>query len=261
MNNNRQNNRPANGNPPPNPLTFADKARLIVAGFIGGVMTPMIQPLQEFLRSHRFPSEFGLDYWLVGAALGVLGAVMVWLLKETDVKKAIALGLSLPAFFTSLGGAVQNTSAPVGTGTRAAAIDRSNGAATASFFVTSAYAQPSPTPTATSSTRSLKVNLVTPAFACKLEMLDANGNVIATRDVSAAELSPLTLPWPDAATAIRVSTGAASSTKNLTAPAGQTLEVSIRGEGFRRKFNVAQVFGKAPDFVPDQISIELNVHP
>jgi hypothetical protein len=80
------------GNPPQNLPSFADKTRFIVAGFIGGLMTPMIQLLQEFLKSHRFPSEFGLGYWLVGAALGVLGAIMVWLLKDTDAKKALALG-------------------------------------------------------------------------------------------------------------------------------------------------------------------------
>src|SRR5712691_5664350 len=114
---------PGGANSPQNPGSFADKARLITAGFIGGLMTPMIQPLQEFLKSHRFPSEFGLGYWLVGAALGVLGAVMVWLLKEADVKKALVLGLSLPAFFTSLGGAVQNTGAPITTATHGASID------------------------------------------------------------------------------------------------------------------------------------------
>jgi hypothetical protein len=185
----------------------------------------------------------------------------VWLLKETDVKKALVLGLSLPAFFTSLGGAVQNTGAPITTAAHGASIDGRSAAGIVSFFVASAYAQPSPPPTAASPARSLRVNRATPAFAYKLEMLDARGNVISTFDVKAAEPSPLTLPLPDSATAVRVTAGGASLTKNFNATPGQTVEVSLRGESFRRKFDVAQVFGKAPDFVPDQILIEVNVRP
>jgi hypothetical protein len=238
-----------------------DMVRLITAGFIGGLMTPMIQPLQEFLKSHRFPSEFGPGYWLVGAALGVLGAVMVWLLKETDVKKALVLGLSLPAFFTSLGGAVQNTGAPITTAAHGASIEGRGAAGIVSFFVTSAYAQPSPSATAASPARSLKLSRAAPAFAYTVDMLDARGKVISTFDAKAAEPSPLTLPLPDSATAVRVTAGGASLTKNFNATPGQTVEVSLRGESFRRKFDVAQVFGKTPDLVPEQLSAEINVRP
>ena len=252
---------PGGGNPPQNPASFADKARVIIAGFVGGLVTPMIQPLQEFLRSHRFPSEFGLGYWLVGAALGILGAVMVWLLKETDAKKALALGLSLPAFLNSLGNAVQNTDAPVTAAARAASVEDRNAAGIASFFISSAYAQPSPSASVASPARSLKVERAAPAFAYKLEILDGAGKVISTTDVKAADPSPLTLPLPDGATALRVTAGAASSTNNLNATAGQTVDVSLQGESFRRKFDVAQVFGKAPDLVPDKISVEIKTHP
>src|SRR5713226_3083696 len=98
----------SNGNVPPqagaNSPPPVDIRRIIVAGFIGGLMTPLIQPLKEFLAFHHTPSDFGIGYWILGFGLGVLGSVMVWLLNETDVKKALILGLSLPAFFTTVGG-------------------------------------------------------------------------------------------------------------------------------------------------------------
>src|ERR1700736_5999995 len=94
----------SNGNVP----AQAGPIKILAAGFIGGVMTPLLSPLKEMLASHRTPSDFSFAYWILAVVLGVLGLVMVWVLSETDVKKALVLGLSLPAFFTSVGGAVQN---------------------------------------------------------------------------------------------------------------------------------------------------------
>src|SRR2546422_105064 len=85
--------------------------RLIVAGFTGGVIAPMLHPLNAFLASHQVPSDFTVGYFLFSLGLGVVGAVIVWLFDETDIKKALVLVVSLPAFLNTLGGAVLNTGA------------------------------------------------------------------------------------------------------------------------------------------------------
>ena len=267
----------SNNNPLPNPPPAGDSLnnpsatwerkdapRLLVAGFIGGLATPLILPVQEFLRSHHYPSEFSLSYWLLGAVLGVVGAVMVWLLKETDVKKALMLGASLPAFFTSLGGAVQNSGgnlSAAGNGiTTSVSIEEGVADKMGSFFVTSSYAQPIPSPTATTSTRSVNVTRTAP-FAYKLELLDARGNVIAPpREVKVIESSPVKLTLPDNAAAIRFTAGDAVSTQNITAKHGEAMDVTLQGEGLRRKFDVGQVFGKAAELVPDRLKIDARAH-
>ena len=210
----------SNNNPLPNPPPTGDSLnnpgarwerkdapRLLVAGFIGGLATPLILPVQEFLRSHHYPSEFSLGYWVLGAVLGGVGALMVWLLKETDVRKALMLGASLPAFFTSLGGAVQNSgpnlSAAVNGITTPTSREEGVADKMVSFFVTSSYAQSTPSSTATTSARSVSVSRTAP-FAYKLELLDARGNVIAPpREVKVLESSRVKLTLPDSAAAIR----------------------------------------------------------
>lgn len=241
-----------------------DTARLLVAGFVGGLMTPMIQPIQEFLKSHHYPSDFGIGYWLIGGALGVLGAVMVWLLKETDVKKALILGLSLPAFFTSLGGALQNSGGDKASPTPGTVVNtfiEKGAAGLLSFFVQSASAQPAPSPGPSASSLSVKVSRAG-EFSYKLESIDAKGNVLSTPlEVKAADLSPVTLALPDKAVALRFTAGDTSWTQSLNAKPGEKVEVTLKGEGLRRKFDVAQVLGKAPELVPNRLSAEVRVRP
>jgi hypothetical protein len=267
-NNNPSQNLPPGGGSPGNAAATwgpKDTARLLVAGFLGGLMTPMIQPIQELLKSHHYPADFGAGYWLIGAALGVLGVVMVWLLKETDVKKALILGLSLPAFFTSLGGALQNSGGyKVSTTTPTvinASIAERGAAGILSFFATSAYAQPVPTPISAASARSLKVTREG-EFAYRLELLDDKGNVTSTPlDVKASESLPVTLALPDNAVGLRFTAGAAVASQAFNAKSGQTVDVTLKGEGLRRQFDIAQVLGKTPDLVPDKLSAEVNVRP
>jgi hypothetical protein len=261
MNNNNPNPPPGGGSPNNAAITWGprDTVRLLVAGFVGGLMTPLIQPLQEFLKLHHYPSDFGAGYWLIGAALGALGAVMVWLLKETDVKKALVLGLSLPAFFTSLGGALQNSGGDKTSATVTnASIEERGAAGILSFFVTSAYAQPAPSPIAVASARSLKVTREG-EFAYRLELLDDKGNVISTPlDVKASESSPVTLPLRDNAVGLRFTAGSAVASQGFNAKSGQTVDVTLKGEGLRRQFDIAQVLGKTPDLVPERLSVTLN---
>ena len=243
----------------------SDKFRILVAGFIGGVAMPAIQPIQTFLKTHHYPSEFSLSYWIFGFVLGGVGLILVWLLKETDVKKALALGASLPAFFTSLGGAVQNDqklneAAPKVT--MGAPVEGSWAGGVSSLFVSTAVAQTTPTatpaPSLTPSKRTASITRTAP-FAYQLEILDADGKVIGQpREVNALVPSPLKVPLPDNAASLRFTTnGGGSWTQKLDRATGE-IEVTLTGEDFRRRFDVQQLFGKTPDLVPNRLKAEAS---
>ena len=233
-----------------------DMRRVVVAGFIGGLMTPMIHPLNEFL-AHK-PSDFGAGYWFLGAGLGVLGAVLVWLLEETDVKKALALGLSLPAFFMSLGGAVQNTGEQRPGTTEES---RSLGHPVGMFSLPStAYAQE---PTSTAPTagpkRSVEISIDGQPFAYSVEILDAQGKVIGdTLNVTKAGSLLVAKPLSESAAALRFTAGGQSLTKAFDGKDGYTVEVTLLGTSFTRKFGVAQVLGKIPDLAPTGLAARIR---
>jgi hypothetical protein len=239
-----------NGNSDDSVWSRKDTLRLLVGGFFGGLATPLILPVQEFLRSHHYPSSFSLGYWGLGFVMGIIGAVMVWLLKETDIKKALILGASLPAFFANLGGAVQN-GGKIGEMQSTGIADQ-----IASIFISSAYAQGTPSPTATPETRTVEVTRTAP-FAYKVELLDSQGHVVATpREIKTNDSSEVKLALPINATTIRFSSGDAVLTKAISEKAGGTTSVTLRGEGLERKFSAQQLFGKTVELVPEHLHID-----
>jgi hypothetical protein len=242
-----------------------DEKRALVAGFFGGIATPAIQPIQTFLKTHHYPSDFSVGYWIFGVVLGAVGLVLVWLLKETDVKKALALGASLPAFFTSLGGAVQNDQKLSEAGPKVtieAQVEKSWADGVSSLFVSTAVAQTTPiatpAPSVTKSKRTASITRTAP-FAYQLEILDAEGKVIGqAQEVNALVPSPLKVPLPDNAASLRfTANGGGSWTQKLDAAAGE-IEVTLTGEDFRRHFDVQQLFGKTPDLVPNRLKAEAS---
>lgn len=238
-----------------------DNLRVLVAGFFGGIATPAIQPIQAFLRTHHYPSEFSLGYWIFTIGLGLVGLVVVWLLKESDVKKALSIGASVPAFFISVGGAVQNdqklseASAAV---TTAAAAENSWVDHLSSVFVSTAVAQTTPAPAASpaASGRIASITRTAP-FAYKLEILDADGRSIdQPRAVNALVPSPLKLSLPERAASLRFTTeSGASFTQKLDKTTGE-IQVALTGEDFKRRFDVEQLFGKTPDLVPNRLKAQ-----
>jgi hypothetical protein len=245
-----------------------NQIRILVAGFIGGIATPAIQPIQAFLKTHHYPSDFTLGFWLFSGCLGVVGLVLVWLMQETDVKKALALGASLPAFFTSLGGAVQNDqklSDATAKVTMSAPIERSWAEEIAPLFVSTAAAQTSPSATASASpapsNRTATITRKEP-FAYKLEVLNADGKPIEpARDVNVLVPSPLKLALPDNAATLRFTTdGGGSWMQQLNAGAGD-IDITLSGDDFRRHFDVQQLFGKTPDLVPNRLKAEAAERP
>ena len=57
-------------------------------------------------------------------------------------------------------------------------------------------------------------------------------------------------PLSESAAALRFTASGQSLTKNFIGKDGYTLEVTLQGTGFTRKFSVAQVLGKMPDLAP-----------
>lgn len=242
----------------------SNQLRILAAGFVGGIATPAIQPMQAFLKTHHYPSEFTAGYWIFGIILGGVGLILVWVLQETEAKKALALGASLPAFLTSLGGAVQNdqklSDASARVTINAEARSERWADAVSSIFVSTASAQ---SPAAVSakaspaeSDRTASVTRTAP-FAYKVEVLDAGGNKVApVQEVNALVSSPVKVELPPNAASLRFTTeSGASSTQKINAGSEAT-EVTLRGEDFHRRFDAQQLFGKAPDLVPNQLKTE-----
>jgi hypothetical protein len=237
--------------------------RLTVAGFLGGLIAPMLHPLNAFLVSHQVPSDFTVGYFLFSLGLGVVGAVIVWLFDESDVKKALVLGVSLPAFLNTLGGTVLNTGARPQTGTPEEERSARGLPVGAFSFLPTAFAQEPVSSAATAAPeRSLEINIDGQPFAYRVEILGAQGQVLGPAfDVSQSDSLLVAKPLPKTVTAIRFTVGGQSTTKSFTGKDGYTVEVMLRGLSFTRKFDVAQVFGKIPDLVPTAISAAVHLRP
>jgi len=243
----------SNGNVPP------DMRKIIIAGFIGGLMTPLIPPLKEMLASHHTPSDFSFAYWILAVALGVLGSVMVWLFTETDVKKALVLGLSLPAFFTTVGGAVQNTADKPTT-----IAEPKPAFAPLGVILPSANAQQGfPVPNVPPPSRSIEISMEGQPFAYRLELLDSEGSVIGESvDVSAPESVLVAKPLSSSTVAARFTVDDQPPViEKFEAKDASTVEVTLRGAKFTRQFSVAQALGKMPDLVPGAVSAIVEVKP
>jgi hypothetical protein len=245
----------SNGNVP----TQAGPSRILAAGFLGGLMTPLLPPLKEMLASHHTPSDFSFAYWILAVALGVLGLVMVWLLSETDVKKALVLGLSLPAFFTSIGGAVQNDKSAGGpTQTQKPAF------APLGIILPTANAQEAaPAANGPPPSRSIEISVEGQLFGYKLELLDSKGAVVGESiDISSTESVMIAKPLSPAVTAARFTVDDQPPViEKFAAKDGYTVAVTLRGLKFTRRFSFAQVLGKTPDLIPDGVSASVEVKP
>ncbi|MBA3833146.1 MAG: hypothetical protein H0X34_14880 [Chthoniobacterales bacterium] len=242
------------------------KLKVLIGGFAGGFATQLIIPLQNSLTSHRFGAIFTTDYWLLGAVFGLIGLVVVWLLSENDVKKAVLLGLSLPSLVANYGAAIHSTaphqndiSAPFemkgGTGLPLGVVP---------FVGVTAFAQGTPSPVAFSKgpSRSIEANIDGQLFSYTMELLDDQGNVVG----SAIEADPsksllVAQPLPENVAQVRFTAGSATLVKKLQPKDGFTVDVTLSGDGFQRKFGFAQAFGKPPAVVPAELRAEAHLRP
>jgi hypothetical protein len=237
--------------------------RVMVAGFVGGFMTPLLGPLQELLRTHQYPAYFGLWFWVLGAGLGLLGCIIVWLLKESDVLKALILGLSLPACLANL--ATSSTKPNVNVQNPDAAktsinVDAKGTIGAIPFFISDAYAaQPPPTPSESRPAVdcSVEINIEGPPFGYEVEFLDAQAKVLDRFEVSAADSLMAARAVPDKTTQVRFKAGDQSLAKALVCLPRKTIEIQLRGSNFFRKFEAAQVLGKPADLVPGTLAVTL----
>ncbi|HVV73751.1 MAG TPA: hypothetical protein VHI52_19960 [Verrucomicrobiae bacterium] len=227
--------------------------KLLFAGFVGGLLTPMIHPIQEFFVTYRYPSDFTVAYWFFGMALGILGALMVWLFNETDARKALVFGLSLPAFLFGFGASIQNgASGDKSSHAPNTEVHPNGTVGLLDFFFSSAYAQePSPSPASQTPSyqRTVEINISGQPFSYHVDFLDTQGSVVgASFDVDQANSELVARPVPDNAASIRITAGGTPLEKKLDSKPGQTIEIDLEGT-FQRTFSVAQVFGKTPDLV------------
>jgi len=235
--------------------------RLLCAGFIGGILSPMVRPLQEFLAVRHYPAEIGLDYWLLAVFLGFLGLGLVVVLKETEALKALTLGLSLPAFLISLGGAVQNSGDKAATGPTAvpARVESQGGLGGIPFFSASAYADDAATP-GNIPGRMLELAAVDQPFAYRADLLDTSGRVVSSFAVLEKNSPLVTRALPAEVTGIRFVIGESQSvTYPVGGQPGWTIGIALHAD-IQRKLGLAQALGKAPE-LQAQISAEVEPRP
>jgi len=213
-------------------------------------MTPLIPPLEEFLSKHHYPPDFGIIYGITAVVLGGVGALMVWLLKETDTKKAIVLGLSLPAFFTTLVGAGDKGDDKPITAPSTINTDSKGAIGILSFFAPTAYADDAvpDTQLATKRDRTIEIVIDRQRFPYRAELLDAGEQVVEAFDVASEDSELVSRTIPSNAVAVRFASGDSVSEKVSfkDAPAGSTVSIVLDAT-FERKFSFAQALGRAPE--------------
>ena len=82
---------------------------ILIAGGIGGMVVPALNVGLKFTGQVPSPINVNLTYMAGAVVLAAVGVATVWLLDETERKKAFIIGLSLPATISSLIGQVKKT--------------------------------------------------------------------------------------------------------------------------------------------------------
>jgi hypothetical protein len=124
----------------------------IFAGGLGGVAPNLLRLIVNYSSpSPQHIINQPISYLLAMVGFAVLGALVVWVFQETNLKQALFLGIGLPSLFQigSLQSAPSSTlptSAPPLAGTQASI-----------SLVSSAYAQPPPSPSVSVADRTLNL--------------------------------------------------------------------------------------------------------
>lgn len=247
----------------------SNRTQLLFAGFLGGTLSVLVKPLTAFISTQKFPNLTDPEFWGGTLILGGLGASIVWLWKETDVKKALAMTVGLPAFLTNITGAFQNAGTAAETAPAAVtppaeirpleSLENDPAVGLLSLFVSTAYAQaPTPAPTAGSITN-LSVELNSnEKFPYKVESLDASGAVISSFEVPANKADFYGHPLPPITAALRFHFGGIQSQDYPLQlnPGESTVEVSFNMT-YDTRIGFAQVFGKNPTRIP---ILKIGIH-
>ena len=214
----------------------------LIASAIGGISPYLVSLAKSFLASK--PSEHFSDFvsplfFLGLALLALIGAVVGFLLQESDLKKAFVLGISAPALIAS----TLKTAESSGTGFAIALPD----------LVTTAYAQKAESAAESPATqipgRTVEINLQSPS-PVNAQMLDARGNGVFTVVVNKSTQ----IPVPASAEKIQFEVGGSrSAVYSLPTHSGErkAFNVSVRGV---KSYGFVQAWG-APPAIAYQISV------
>lgn len=121
----------------------------IFAGALGGVAPNLVRLIVNYSSQHPQPiSDQPVSYSLAMVGFAVLGALVVWVFQEPNLKQALFLGIGLPSLFQigSLQAAPSSTPPAMAPGTQ-----------TSISLISSAYAQPLPGPSASVANRTLNL--------------------------------------------------------------------------------------------------------
>ena len=121
----------------------------IFAGGLGGVAPNLVRLIVNYSSpSPQHIISQPVSYFLAMVGFAVLGALVVWVFQETNLKQALFLGIGLPSLFQigSLQSAPSLTPPTMAPGTQASI-----------SLVSSAYAQPPPNPSVSAADRTLNL--------------------------------------------------------------------------------------------------------
>jgi hypothetical protein len=213
----------------------------ILAGALGGIAPNVVRIAVNLTSSEPSgifdrPIQFTIGLLL----FAILGAGIVWALKEADLNRALFIGVGLPSMLqvgalqqTVNNAAVQtNLIAPPAAGTQASI-----------SFLPGAYAQPDPSPTPPPIVTGRKLNLVTDNASPKymISFYGSDGHLLQSRPIVSSGGSQV-VDVPEAATKFAI--GAASCISpsydvSKSPNAVQQVEVTFRPNVFLRTIGFA----------------------
>lgn len=179
----------------------------VLAGAFGGIAPNLLRLAISFTApQHVQVTDSPVLYAIGIGALAFLGAVIAALFRETNITKAVMLGVTLPSLLQVAG--LQSSRPGGGT------FDKPTNQAAISFsvpFVASAYAQTSESAPASPVITGRTIDLVgdrnTPNY--KVSFFQHDGQQLSTRNV--AKPSTQTVDVPDAATSFAIQRGTSTS--------------------------------------------------
>jgi hypothetical protein len=204
----------------------------ILAGAFGGIVPNLLRLAINLTSDPPKQTVHDLVGYTVGVLLlALLGAVITWIWQESDLKKALYLGIGLPSLIQVVG----LQSAQPGFGSPPAPTKP----ITALPFISTAYAQ-APTPTDAGQFvvpgRKLAVTGNTSAVPLTVVFITRDGQQVGTEAVTNVSFTAVEVPETAAAVVVRVGDSASAPLSLPDTPnATKTLKVdtgAVKGSGF-----------------------------
>jgi hypothetical protein len=215
---------------------------ILLAGAIGGAAPALLTLALNYTGKARTIDVGDLPFYVIGTLiLSILGAAVAWGFEEENRKKAVMLGISIPALLS-----VGIKSAP----------DQNGGSELSALFdfslIPSAYAQgvvPSPSPVAAPQAsvpgRTIELSTGAAPNDYTAVLLNSEGKEILSSGLQGQKF--LSIPLPEDASSVYFKSGDASTQKfPLSSKPGvaTAFEIDIKT---KRKLGFLQAFGAKPE--------------